>query len=944
MKLCERKIDKIVIPVGLCKFFVAVFLCFLTIFCCNNAASAETLKVGYDISGIYLYKDMQGNYRGYDVEYLYEVAKYTDWQYEFVPFDSWAKAVNAVEQGDIDILPTVLKSPQREQSLLFSAQKMGDIYIAVIVPNQDGEHYYGDYEFLQDARIGMRYNTIDSAEFAAWAQQLGLQYRPVWFGDQQDLLTALEQGNIDAAALSYAGKARAYRAVAEFGPQGMYFAVNPARPDVLTKLNIAMRRTAIMNPAFVNRFAKDYLERGVNALPVFNTSEQAYIKQAQPIRVALSCSQAPFSSQDKGKGFTGILPELLDKISQISGLRFTFVSVNSQEEAIAAVQEGRADVVGRLADNIYFSASHNLRLTTAYSNMATVQLTRSQHGTIERIALQDGSLKDIINMRKPEGTELQIELFPCILTCVKALDAGQVDAVYCDSATAMYFMNTHRASDYQLNALPAYPYSLTLGVSKGADKNLAVILDKCIRYIGSNGMEDILTRNSVPQGLSVGALWDRIPRTYIVLAVIGLSILVLCLAYASFTLWRKRGVEQRMMLVREKNQKMKSDLTAVRKIEEAKDEFFSHISHDMRTPLNGIIGFTNLASQAGTAEEKQQHIEKIRISSSLLLDLINDTLQLSKMERGKYPLTWTGENSRGFFDKLVTPIRIIAEEKNIHFILDMERLQSCNIMVDRLNTQKVYMNILSNAIKFTPEGGTVTMTLETMPSTKDTFMLHAVICDTGIGISEEYLPKIYQPFSQEQRAGTSKMAGTGLGLSIVHRLLDLMGGTITIESEQNKGTTVTVDLAFDFADEKTVPILTADKTDTALTVLQGKKVLLCEDNELNAEIVKTMLESQGMTVVWVENGQMGVEAFLASEPEALTCILMDLRMPVMDGYEAVRQIRASEREDSQTIPIIALSADAFEEDIKRCKEHGMNGHVAKPISPSVLYAELVKYC
>ena len=240
-------------------------------------ASEQTVRVGYEITGNYLYKADNGEYRGYDVEYLYAIAKYTDWNYEFVPFADWAGAVSALQQGKIDLLPTVLKSPEREATMLFPARSMGNAYVALIVRNDGQQYKYDDLAELQGLRIGTRHNTVDTKDFYAWAGEQGLQYTAVEFNTKKELLEALEAGTIDAAALSYTGDIRHYRAVAEFAPHGMYFAIAPSRKDLLRQMDWAMGQLSIMNPAFFANISRKYLEVDANPVPVFSAEELAFI-------------------------------------------------------------------------------------------------------------------------------------------------------------------------------------------------------------------------------------------------------------------------------------------------------------------------------------------------------------------------------------------------------------------------------------------------------------------------------------------------------------------------------------------------------------------------------------------------------------------------------------------------------------------------------------------
>ena len=558
------------------------------------------------------------------------------------------------------------------------------------------------------------------------------------------------------------------------------------------------------------------------------------------------------------------------------------------------------------------------------------------------MALQEMSLRDVIEAKEGKDSGVSLTVYPNVNRCFEALTTGEADAIYCDSVTANYFMRIHHASEYVVNTKGAYPCNLAMGISRNADPRLISILDKCIRFISIEDMDGLVMHNGMPKVNSIENILDQLPRRYIVGIILVLAALVLFMTCSCVLLWHKRKIDQKLAAVREKNHQIQVDLAAEKRINEAKEEFFSHISHDMRTPLNGIVGFTRLAAQAVTLDKAREYIEKIRLSGKVLLDLINDTLQFSKLEQGKFLLSPQPIDKAELVREVATPIRMIAEERQVRFFVDMSHMKEERVLADVLNTQKIFLNILSNAVKFTPPGGTVSLTVESIPTEPDGINTKVIVRDTGLGISEEFLPRIYEPFSQECRAGTTLLAGSGLGLSIVRQLVDLMQGRITIRSRRGEGTEVTVWLSFPPAPAElnaTVGKETADDR----SPFQGKKILLCEDNALNTEIARTLLEQQGITVICAANGKEGLELFSASPVGDIDLILMDLRMPVMDGYEAVRRLRSLRRDDAKAVPIVAMTADAYERDIRQCLDVGMNAHMAKPVDMGVLMKILERY-
>ncbi len=366
----------------------------------------------------------------------------------------------------------------------------------------------------------------------------------------------------------------------------------------------------------------------------------------------------------------------------------------------------------------------------------------------------------------------------------------------------------------------------------------------------------------------------------------------------------------------------------------AKDRFFSDISHDMRTPLNAVIGFSLLGQKTElSAADKDGYLKKIESSGKLLLDLINDTLTISKANMGKLQLKPAPVDIAALMESILEPIRIIAKEKQITLHFSAAGYRPRTVLADVLNVQKIFLNLLNNAVKYTSAGGNVWVTMDEADGA-----LQVKVRDDGIGMDRDFIAHMYEPFAQEQRDGYAG-TGTGLGLAIVHQLVDLMGGTIAVESEMNRGTTFAVCLPLPETRQAGTGKAAA-KAAPDLSKLKGKKLLLCEDNALNREIVCELLRDLAMEVDAVENGKLGVEKFSASHIGEYSAVLMDIRMPVMDGYTATRLIRGLERPDAATIPVFAVTADAFLDDQQKGKQAGMSGYLTKPIDPSQLAAAL----
>ena len=416
------------------------------------------------------------------------------------------------------------------------------------------------------------------------------------------------------------------------------------------------------------------------------------------------------------------------------------------------------------------------------------------------------------------------------------------------------------------------------------------------------------------------------PRSYWIMCIVISYVFSLLIATVFYLIFSKKHRERQYEAELEKSAEQAKNAN------EAKTRFLFNMSHDIRTPMNAIVGFSGLLEKNLQNEKKaKEYLGKIQSSSNLLLRIINQVLEMARIESGTAVLQLKAEDMDALFHRVNTVFEEDIRKKNLqyHTVLDVRHHYA---VCDQTKLQEIMLNIISNAIKYTPEGHSIHVEIHEAVSENPSKIRCIFSCeDTGIGISEEYLPHIYEEFSREHTSTENKVPGTGLGLSIIKSMIELMGGSIQVESRQGIGTKFTVDLSFDMASKEEVyGSRNAIKT-SAIHTIKGKRILIAEDNELNAEIAKTVLEDVGALVTRVEDGQQAVELFKEKPAGTFDAILMDLMMPIMDGYTATREIRSLERSDSKTIPIIAMTANAFQEDAEKCIAVGMNAHLAKPL-------------
>ena len=394
------------------------------------------------------------------------------------------------------------------------------------------------------------------------------------------------------------------------------------------------------------------------------------------------------------------------------------------------------------------------------------------------------------------------------------------------------------------------------------------------------------------------------------------------------------------MEINRKNEELEVAAHKAESIAHAKSEFLSRMSHDIRTPMNAIIGLTHLARDEEDLQVVREYLHNIDTSSTFLLGLINDILDMSKIENGELTLREGPFTKQEFEDSINTVIRPQMEEKEIHFVFRLSDQSTC-IRVDRLRFSQIFFNLLSNAAKFTPTGGTVEFLSESLEPRGEKAGIRFTIRDNGVGMSQEFMDHMYDPFSQERSALGDTVRGTGLGLPIVKNLVDVMGGEISVNSQLGKGTEFTVELYVPVAEEEKQE--TEEEKDTSTEKLKGDRILLVEDNEINIYVAQIILEKVGCIVTVARNGEEAVKLFQESEIYQFDAILMDVRMPIMNGLDATRAIRRMDRPDAPEVPIIAMTADAFDEERRNTLEAGMDYHLSKPINPPILYKVLTEY-
>ena len=502
---------------------------------------------------------------------------------------------------------------------------------------------------------------------------------------------------------------------------------------------------------------------------------------------------------------------------------------------------------------------------------------------------------------------------------MKRVEKGEADYGYGSSLVVNYNISNNAYQEIATLPVSEEKSNYVCSFSKDASRELIAVVNEVIENVDSATMNSYLLESSQIDNQDLLSDWIRKNPVRAVGIISAFVVLILSLV-AAVILNRRKKVENLELL----------------KANNAKSEFLSKMSHEMRTPLNAIIGVTALAEdEVGDTEEMREHLKAINDSSDYLLRLINDVLDMAKIESGQFTLSPSNYKYQDFERTIRVMVEPLCRQKNINFVCRYE-LDGEDILVDKIRFDQVFINLLTNAVKFTPSGGSVEFSIRSVNNGAGFLDSTFIIKDSGIGMSEAFLKSVFEPFTQERNDGAG--GGTGLGLAIAKNIVDMMGGTFDIDSKKDAGTTITIRLMLKVAPKEStteLPII-----ENGQQSLKGKKILLVEDNDMNREIARKLLLKKEMQVFCAVNGKEAVEQFAASEERFFDGVLMDIRMPEMNGLTATVKIRAMDRTDAKNIPIIAMTADAFEEDVEKAKAAGFTSYLAKPVDVNLLYETL----
>jgi len=1044
-----------------------------------ETASAKVVRVG-SFEDTFNYVNEKGARKGYGYELLETLSGYTGWQFEYVTCD-WSDCFEKLKNGEIDIIGGISYTEDRTQEMLFSDEPMGVEKYYLYADLARADISASDFKTLNGQKIGVLMGTEPEVMLAEWEEKYGLKTEHVNISNNEDVKQKLANHEIDCfVSLEESFWAeRGISTITRVGESGIYYAINKNRPDIKEELDDAMRALDEAVPFYTADLYKRYFS--MDYTPILTGEEKAWLKEHGAIKMGFLTSDSGVSTYDPATGeFTGVITDYIQFAADCLGnqeLEFQLVGYDSKEAELDALKSGEIDMIfhcdqnPNLAEEYHFACTN----TTWTSNLMAV--TNKQHfneNNVNRIAVPQNklSLKKYLAFYYP-----QWEIVDCDTQedAARLVKDGQADCF----VTGISSENKY-SKKYSFYSVPLVnPVRSCFAVNSG-NRSLLSILNKTIKAMPVNMLAGALAmyKSSARKVTLSDFIKDNFFKVMLIssiaVAVVLLTILML--------LQKARKAEAAARKAASDTQELNAKLqVAVEKAESAnraKSTFLSNMSHDIRTPMNAIIGFTTLAlSNIDDTDRVKDYLGKTLASSNHLLSLINDVLDMSRIESGKIHLEEVEVNLSDVLHDLKTIVSGQIYAKQLELYMDVMDVTDEDVYCDKTRLNQILLNLLSNAIKFTPAGGTVSVRVRQLAG-----KVHGCgqyefrIKDNGIGMSQEFAQKIFEPFERERTSTVSRIQGTGLGMAITKKIVDMMGGTIEVQTAQGKGTEFTVCVpmraqteqrpvekiteleglkalvvdddfntcdsvtkmlvkvgmraewtlsgkeavlrarqsiemsdvyhayiidwrlpdmngievtrqirslhddtpiiiltAYDWSDIEveakaagvtafcSKPMFMSDLRETLMSALgqkpadavqrllpeknadfKGKHILLVEDNELNREIAQEILQEYGFLVDSAENGAVAVEKVSTAAPGSYDLVLMDVQMPIMDGYTATRKIRALDDPARAKLPILAMTANAFDEDRRNALESGMNGFLSKPIVIGDLVQELHK--
>ena len=909
-----------------------------------ETAPVKVVRVG-SFEDTFNYVNEKGARKGYGYELLQTLSGYTGWQFEYVTCD-WSDCFEKLENGEIDIMGAISYTEDRAEEMLFSDEPMGEEKYYLYADLSRADISASDYKTLNGKKIGVLMGTEPEVMLTEWEEKYGLKTEHVNISNNEDVKQKLANHEIDCfVSLEESFWAeRGISTITRVGESGIYYAINKNRPDLKEELDDAMRALDEAVPFYTADLYKRYFS--MDYTPILTGEEKAWLKEHGAIKMGFLTSDSGVSTFDPATGeFTGVITDYIQFAADCLGnqeLEFQLVGYDSKEAELDALKSGEIDMIFHFDQNPNLAEEYHFACTNTTWTSNLMAVTNKQHfneNNVNRIAVPQNklSLKKYLAFYYP-----QWEIVDCDTQedAVKLVKDGQADCF----VTGISSENKY-SKKYSFYSVPLVnPVRSCFAVNSG-NRSLLSILNKTIKAMPINMLAGALAMYK--SSARKVTLSDFIKDNFF-MALLVSSIAVAAILLTILKLLRKaRKAEVAARKAASDTQELNAKLqVAVEKAESAnhaKSTFLFNMSHDIRTPMNAIIGYADLASRHLDDPAKlKNYMENIQVCGQNLLMLLNNVLDLARIENDKTEMEYSVSDIEKDFRNCVAMFRNQADSKG-QTLMVTTQLQYPYIYADIPHLTEICTNLVSNAVKYTGAGGTIRCNVTQKPGKKEDWCDTVItVADNGIGMSQEFQKHIFEPFERERTSTVSKVEGSGIGMGIVKKLVGLMGGTVEVESRIGVGSTFTVTIPCRIASEDE----TQAKRETNPSdqkCLCGTRILLTEDNDLNAEIAVELLQEEGCTVDRAKDGVECVDMLEKAANGTYQLILMDIQMPVMNGYDAARKIRGLDDPQKANIPIIAMTANAFTEDRQVALDAGMNDHIAKPINMNVLVPTLRKY-
>ena len=912
----------------------------------NDEKQAQTIRVG-SFEDTFNYVDKNGVRRGYGYELMQALAGYTEWKFEYVKCD-WSDCFDKLENGEIDIMGDISYTDERAQKMLFPDEPMGEEKYILYADLSDTDIGMSDFKSLDGKRVGVLMDTEPEIMLTEWENKNGIHTEHVNVNNDDDVEKKLANHEIDCfvSLEESTWSEQGISSVTTIGKSGIYFAINKERSNIKTELDYAMRQLEQDSPFFKADLYKKYFT--LDYIQVLTGKEKVWVEEHGGIQIGfLNNDPAIFSMDEETGKLTGMLAEYISYAKDCLGnqtLEFNIHAYDDYDEMIQALQNREIDMIFYVGRNPYFAEQNGYALTNTawtYSLMAVTDEEKFDENKVYTVAVpkEKYALKQHIAFSYPEWKLVDCDSLD---NAADMVIQEKADCFLMGASQALIYDNSQNFKSVPLTKTMEACFTVREG-----EGSLLSILNKTLKAMPSDMLTSAL---AIYDSTADKVTFSDFIKDNLLVFLATVGFLALSIIGIILVLLRKaRKAEAVAKLAAKDTKKLNDKLEiALKKAEDAslaKTRFLNNMSHDIRTPMNAILGYAQLMEEELKEKELPEtsdHLEKLQQSGNLLLSIINHVLDMARIESGKMEID---ENYGRIEDIRQTLFEIFGDEakkKNIalHYTINVEHE---HILTDTTKVKEIFVNILNNAIKYTPSGGSVMINIDELVCDEPGYMMvRTRVSDTGIGMSQDYLTKIFDAFTRERNTTKSKITGSGLGMSIVKRYVDLLGGTIDVESEPGKGSTFTVTLKHRIADESYYVKKHDEGSGTASKILEGKNILLAEDNDLNAEIAEAILERAGLKTERVEDGIQCVNKITKMPVGTYDMILMDIQMPRMDGYKATQAIRHLPDKDKACIPIVAMTANAFEEDKRDAVAAGMNGHIAKPIQIDKLLSMLAE--